>query len=179
MTAADLQALIASRRLALAWGEGSEMHADLAAAHLTLSEREEPDSEHERVLLERAVDATQAGLALAPADPRGWLQLGYLSALLSGPHRTSAEALLLSMRTGPYDAPGFLQMRLHLALLHWGLLDVAEREQVERQVSALWDSAPFAVVDLALDDDLLPLLVLALRGRPDAQQSLLDAVEQS
>jgi hypothetical protein len=81
------------------------------------------------------VDALRAGLALAPADPRGWVQLAYLLVLFDGDtSRQAARALLVSIRTGAFEAPGFLNRRLFWSLAHWSLFDDAERLQIGDQI---------------------------------------------
>ena len=52
------------------------------------------------------------------------MQLGYLLVLLDGePNRAAAEALLFSIRTGPFQAPDFLRRRLFWSLAHWEFYD--------------------------------------------------------
>src|SRR5262245_66569187 len=75
---AELLSLIASRELALSWVEDRETQAERATAIAKLAFQRAPEGAAREASLRRAVDALRAGLALAPADPRGWTQLAYL-----------------------------------------------------------------------------------------------------
>jgi hypothetical protein len=148
----ELLGLIASRELALSWVEDRETRDGLATALAELALRGEQRSASDSAMLERAVAATRAGLAVAPADPRDWMQLGYLLVLLEGDaNRAAAEALLASIRTGAFQAPDVLRTRLFWCLAHWMFYDREERRQVGDQIRLVWDVAPGALADLALD----------------------------
>jgi hypothetical protein len=129
-------------------------------------------------MLADAVEATRAGLALAPADPKDWMQLGYLLVLLEGdPNRSAAEALLMSMRTGPFQTPNFLRRRLFWSLAHLAFFDAAERQEVDEQIRLVWRVAPGALADLALDmpNSFAPI-ASALTQEPGARDRFLAAV---
>jgi hypothetical protein len=175
----ELHGLIASRELALAWIEAREAHDDLAAALALLASMREPESAAERELLERAVQETRTGLALAPADPRGWLQLAYLTTMLDRRSQQAVEALQFSILIGPYDSPEFLALRLDLALSHWALFDEAARRQLEEQVRLLWQEAPGEIALLALDEpDYFGPIASVLEGLAGAQQRLAGIVRE-
>ena len=149
---AELLGLIASRELALSWVEDRESHDERATALAELAFWGELKSADERTMLERAIGATRAGLAVAPADPRDWMQLAYLLVLLEGDtNRQAAEALLVSLRTGAFQAPDFLRRRLFWSLAHWAFYDEQERRQINDQIRLIWDVAPGVLADLALD----------------------------
>jgi hypothetical protein len=149
---ADLLGLIASRELAQSWVADRDTHDERATALAELAFRGEGQSAAERTMLEGAVAATRAGLALAPADPKDWMQFGYLLVLLEGdPNRGAAEALLVSIRTGAFQAPEFLRRRLFWSLAHWAFYDEGERRQINDQIRLVWRVAPGALADLALD----------------------------
>ena len=148
---AELLGLIASRELALAWVEDRETQDERGTALAELAFREESRSAAQRATLARAVRAIETGLAVAPAAPKDWMQLGYLLVLLEGdPNRRAAEALLISMRTGAFQAPDTLQRRLFWTLSHWAFYDDQERRLIEDQVRLAWQVAPGALADLAL-----------------------------
>jgi hypothetical protein len=131
----------------------------------------------ERALLERAIGATRAGLAAAPANPRDWLQLGYLLVLLAGdPNREPAQALLLSIRVGAFQAPDLLRRRLFWSLAHWTFYDQEERAWLGEQIRLAWRVAPGALADLALDaPEFLVPIVAALDGVAGAQEQFIAA----
>jgi hypothetical protein len=142
--------LIASRELALGWVEDRETHAERATALAKLAFQQAPESAAHTVKLKQAVDALRAGLALAPADPRGWMQLAYLLVLLEGDtSRKAAQALLVSIRTGAFLAPAFLNRRLFWSLAHWSFYDAAERRQIGDQIRLLWRITPGELTELA------------------------------
>jgi hypothetical protein len=175
---AELLGLIASRELALSWVGDRETHAELGTALAELAFREEPGVAAQKAALERAVQALQAGLAAAPASPKDWLQLGYLLVLLEGdPNRRAAEALLLSIRTGAFQAPEFLQRRLFWSLAHWAFYGPEERRQIGDQIRLAWRVAPGHLADLALQvPDFFDPIASALEQAPGARQQFVAAL---
>jgi hypothetical protein len=143
-----------------------------------LAFREEPQSAARSAMLERAVHATRAGLAVAPADPKDWMQLAYLLVLLEGDtSRAAAEALLMSMRTGAFAAPEFLNRRLFWSLAHWAFYAEEERGQVGDQVRLAWRVAPGALADLALDvPEFFAPIASSLENDPGAQEQFVAAL---
>ena len=173
----ELLGLVASRELALGWVEDREAHRELGTALAQLALQAPQDSEH-RALLERAVDALRAGLAVAPADPRHWMQLGHLLVVFEGDlNRPAAEALLFSMRVGAFQAPDLIRRRLFWALAHWSFYDDQERRQIADQIRLAWRAAPGEVADLALyGPELLGPIASALEEVPEARQQFLAAL---
>jgi hypothetical protein len=174
--ASDLYGLIASRELALRWLGSSPADGELAAALTVLAASKPPGSGQERELLERAIGATEAGLALGPADPRSWTRLAYLRTLLeAAPDRQAARALALSLKTGRYDRPDFLAQRLWLILLHWPVMPDAARALIGDQIRLIWQEAPDELVRLAREPGLTDQ-ILALAAAPELASQLLDAM---
>jgi hypothetical protein len=175
---AELRGLIASRELALAWVEDRESHDERATALAELAFRAGSLGAAEKAMLERAIAATRAGLALAPADPRDWMQLGYLLVLQDGdPSRAAAEALLFSMRVGPFQAPEVVRKRLFWALAHWPLYDEQEQRQIGEQIRLAWRTAPGALADLALyGPEFLAPIAAAFEEDPTAQRQFVGAL---
>lgn len=175
---AELLGLIASRELALGWVEDRETHDERGTALAELALRADSQSAVERAALERAIDATRAGLAVAPADPRDWMQLGYLLVLLEGDtNRRAAEALLMSLRTGAFQAPEFLQRRLFWSLAHWKFYDDRERRLVGHQIRLAWQAAPGALADLALrQPEFFAPIAAALETVPGAREPFVAAL---
>lgn len=175
---AKLLGVIASRELALDWVEDGESHQERGTALTMLAFREEPQSAARRDMLERAVQATRAGLALTPGDPKDWMQLGYLLVLLEGEtNRAAAEALLRSIRTAAFGAPGFLNRRLFWSLAHWTFYDEEARGQVGDQVRLAWRVAPGELADLALDvPEFFAPIASSLANVPGAQEQLVAAL---
>jgi hypothetical protein len=175
---AELLGLIASRELALGWVEDRETHDERGTALAELALRADTQSAIERATLERAVGATRAGLAVAPADPRDWMQLAYLLVLLEGDtNRKAAEALLMSLRTGAFQAPEFLQRRLFWSLAHWPFYDDRERRQIGDQIRLAWRAAPGALADLALrQPEFFAPIAAALETVPGARDKFVAAL---
>jgi hypothetical protein len=171
---AELLGLIASRELALLWVEDRESHDERGTALARLAFQEETSSAG----LEHAVAAIGAGLALAPAAPKDWLQLAYLLVLLEGdPNRKAAQALLMSIRTGGFQAPDLLQRRLFWSLAHWDLYDPQERRLIEEQIRLVWQLAPDQLTEMALQvPDFLAPIASALEQVPGARKQLAAAL---
>jgi hypothetical protein len=175
---AGLLGVIASRELALEWAADRETHDERGTALARLAFEEETESAAQRATLGRAVSSLRAGLALAPAAPKDWMQLGYLLVLLEGdPNRKAAEALLLSIRTGAFQAPEFLGRRLFWSLAHWAFFDDQEREAIGRQIRLAWEVAPGELADLALHvPDFFAPIAAALEEAPGAQRQFTAAL---
>jgi hypothetical protein len=175
---AELLALIASRELALGWVADRETHDQRATALAELAFRAASLSDAEKATLERAIEATRAGVALAPADPKDWMQLGYLLVLRDGdPNREAAEALLFSIRVGAFQAPDLIRRRLFWALAHWTFYDQQERRQIGDQIRLAWRAAPGALADLALyGPEFLAPIAAALEEDPTAHGQLVGAL---
>lgn len=175
---ASLVALMASRELALSWVEDRETHNERGTAWTSLAFRKEPQSAARRAALERAARAVRAGLAVAPADPRDWMQLGYLLVLLEGDaNRRAAEALLVSLRTGAFQPPDFLLRRLFWSLAHWAFYDEEERRQIGDQIRLAWRVAPGELADLALHvPEFFPPIAAALEQVPVARERFIAAL---
>jgi hypothetical protein len=175
---AELLALIASRELALGWVEDRETHDQRATALAELAFRAASLGAAEKATLERAIAATRAGLALAPADPRNWMQLGYLLVLLEGDvSPEAARAFLFSIRTGALQSPDFLRRRLFWMLAHWTFYDQEERRQIGAQIRLAWRVAPGGLADLALNDaEFLAPIASALEEDPTAHGRFVGAL---
>ena len=171
---AELLGLVASRELALGWVEDRETHDERATALARRAFEQEPQSATQRATLAQAVAALRAGLALGPAEPKGWMQLADLLVLLEGdPNRKAAEALLLSMRTGAYQTPDFLNRRLFWALAHWTFYDEGERRRIGDQIRLAWRLAPEELAELVLHvPDFRAPITAALEQVPGAPAQL-------
>ena len=148
-----------------------------AAADSLLALQREAGSPAERRLLTQAIAAVRESLRRAPAEPRGWMRLAQFQTLRDGPRRASAEALLLSLRTGPYERVDFLTLRLYLGLLHWDLYGAAERNRLRRQLELVWDEAPAEIMELAFDPEIAPALDAALRALRALRAPFVEALQ--
>jgi hypothetical protein len=174
---AELLSLIASRELAAGWVEDRETHAERATALAKLAFQEAPESAAQSATLKQAVAALRAALALAPADPRGWMQLAYLLVLLEGDtSRRAAQALLVSIRTGAFLAPDFLNRRLFWSLAHWSFYDDQERRQIGNQIRLVWRITPAELTELAREiPDFFAPIAAALEQ--EAREQFLSATD--
>jgi hypothetical protein len=175
---AELLGLIASRELALGWVEDREIHDQRGRALAELAFRADLQSAAETAMLERAVGATRAGLAVAPADPKDWMQLAYLLVLLEGDtNPKAAKALLASIRTGAFQAPDFLRRRLFWSLAHWTFYNAEERRQIGDHIRLVWRVAPGELADLALDvPAFFTPIASSLEKAPAAREQFIAAL---
>ena len=178
VSAAELLGMVASRELALSWVEDRETHNERGTALTGLAFREQLQSPGRNAMLERAVGAIRAGLAVAPGDPQDWMQLAYLLALLEGEtNRAAAAALLMSLRTGAFGAPEFLKRRLFWSLAHWTFYDEEARLQVGDQIRLVWRVAPGGLADLALyAPEFFTPIASALETPPGAREQFVAAL---
>lgn len=78
-------------------------------------------------------------LKLTPANPEGWLRLGYVSMLKDGMGKNSADYLLMSVMTGPYQQ-NIMARRLKLLMTMLPYIDSNEDiELIKQQIRYLWD----------------------------------------
>ena len=174
---AELLGLMASRELALSWVEDREIHNERGTALTSLAFEQTKDAAG-MAMLEGAVDAIRAGLAVAPADPKDWMQLGYLQVLLEGDiTREAAQAFLVAIRTGAFQDPDCLRRRLFWTLAHWTFYDAGERRRIGEHIRLAWRVAPGALADLALyDPKFLATTASALEEDPTAHRQFVAAL---
>jgi hypothetical protein len=175
---AELLSLIASRELALGWVEDRETHAERATALAKLAFQQAPESAAQTARLKQAADALRTALSLAPADPRGWMQLAYLLVLLQGDtSRKAAQGLLISIRTGAFLTPEFLNRRLFWSLAHWSFYDDEERRQIGDQIRLVWRITPGELTELAreIPDFFAPIAAALEQGAREQFLSATDA----
>ena len=141
----SLTRLAATRQRALAWTESGRLWVEFGVAALRLAEA---DRDTSGVGLRRAILALRWGLSLSPLDGAGWMWLAEAEHALNGPTRSSADAVVMSMRTAPYDKN--LQLpRIAHALLVWSHLDNAARRRFSVQVRMVQRRAPKRLATLA------------------------------
>jgi hypothetical protein len=168
----DRVALATAQELALAARPAGAHHAALAAATLRRIEQERPRDPAGHPLFPRAVRLTEEGLARAPADPRGWLQLAWLRTVADGPGEPAARALAMSLRTGATEASAILSARLRLLIANREHLDAATLAAIPDQIRRLWHGAPAEVVALAAHPAARRLVARALATEPGAVEAL-------
>jgi hypothetical protein len=172
VTPAELRALEASRRLALAWVPAARRHADRATALLALAHAQSPDDPTADPRFEEALAEIEAGLALGPADPVGWARLASLR-LLAGAPDGALAALRLSLATGAHVPAetrlGRIETGLALERLGQG---AALRLAIDGEIRLLWAQAPDLVRERAEADASL-LARLAVRERLSVVESPL------
>ena len=121
---AELHRLAESRRASLAWMRSGEALKTLGAAEAEFA------GSGEEAKRADAMSDLEKGLALAPADPAGWLRLAELRGT-SDPGMI--KALRLSIYTGARE-PGLLLRRLDLGLAAWPSLDEELRTLMRDQI---------------------------------------------
>jgi hypothetical protein len=133
-----------SREAALRAAERPAARKELGQAHLALGREGGAAAWHDAL----ATEHLRAGLARAPADPDAWSRLAYLRAAAGEP-RAAAEALDLSLRTGPYE-PGLALDRAAVGLALWDAAGPAARGRIGREFRHALALEPEAFARLAL-----------------------------
>lgn len=179
VAAAELLGLVASRELALGWVEDRETHDERATALARLAFDEEPRSAAQKAALERAAHGLRAGLAVAPGAPKDWMQLADLLVMIEGDaNREAAQALLASIRTGPFQAPDLFRRRLFWSLAHLAFYDDGERREIDEQVRLAWQISPDELLDLAyLVPEFAAPIGAALDPIPGAREQFVTVLD--
>ncbi|NYZ16398.1 hypothetical protein HL658_27975 [Azospirillum sp. RWY-5-1] len=141
--AADLDA-------AQRWAADGEAMGDRGFL-LVQQARATPPGPERGALLDRAAQATEAGLAAAPAQPSAWARLAWLH-VARGDRAAAIPALRLSLLTGPV-APALMASRLELGLELLSLMDPDTRGLLRRQVRLLWVVSPETVAAMSQKPD--------------------------
>jgi hypothetical protein len=115
-------------------------------------------------------DALRAGLAAAPADPRGWYELARLEHTASGATPTMAKALRLSVLTGPRE-PDLVLPRLELALPELAVFEGDDRALVREQIRLAWAEFPRGLALLANQRSLAAPIHEAIDRIPGAAEA--------
>lgn len=162
---------------ALAWHFTAEDSADLATLYFSAASHFPADHVLRADFLRRAVEHDRASLEHAPAQPYAWARLALALTNLEGDSDAARQALVQSLRRGPWQ-PGLAQLRAGMGLRHWWRLDPDTRALVRIQIRLAAELDPaglagvvptpalWAVVEEALLDE--PELLAALdkyRGR--------------
>lgn len=129
--------LLAARqglRLAAAWeDDDGATFVKLARVDLSLAAREHRAGGNPLPLVDETIAAARQGLALAPAQARGWLLLAEATLAKTGDPGAVAPLLIEAIRASPHDvwmAPN----RAELGLRAWPWLEPAARAMVAEQI---------------------------------------------
>lgn len=112
--------------------------------------------------LEKSERSTEQSVLMAPGNPHAWMRLAYLRYRLSGAESGAKEALLLSLRTGPYEQVLTLR-QIRYAIEMWSEFSEAEREEVRGTI--IW-------ADTIMHADLVKLA----QTHPNAQKVIISAL---
>ena len=97
--------------------------------------------EDRNAALDRGIAALRFGLARAPADAYGWLQLAQAIRMRHGPTPELNSVLRMSLETAPYEHRLVLP-RLEIAFSAWRALDADLRAALGPQMMRAVDTAP-------------------------------------
>lgn len=115
--------------------------------------------------LDRSIGALRSGLARAPADAYGWLQLAQAIRLRHGPTPELNAVLRMSLRAAPYEHRLVLP-RLEIAFSAWRALDEDLRRAFAPQMMRAVDTAPVDFVKATRRFFLLREVRTALAASP-------------
>lgn len=146
-----------SREAALPWLEDRRVRTDLAAIKLYEALKPGQTPEAAEQLVAEAKANLKAGLALAPIDPRAWLQWPNLRALQLGTAEDADTGIRMSVRSGPAEREIYIE-RAAFALVLWNDLSAETQDVMLDQFGEILKVSPlrFAALvhSLTLDDAL-------------------------
>lgn len=160
-----LEALVESRKLALAWVDSGRTWSDLALAQLLLAEPRNGGGKPRQELVDQALASLDLALRAAPANPHAWTRLAYADLLTRGPSRSVSAALAMSILTARYE-PDLMFARLELSLGAWRYFPLQDRDLVLDQVRLAWRRSPERLVELAKRTGEIAAIRVALAAAP-------------
>lgn len=120
-----------------------------------------------RALLKKAEYSAKKSLAWSPANSWLWYRLANIHFLSAPVSEKTAEALNLSIMTGPYEL-GHLFPRLALCLQLFPRFDEQDRFLLRSQVLIAWKKAPQLFIDkLTSGNDYMDKIRLLLHNQHD------------
>ena len=143
-----LEAIVSSRKKALAWSSLPKTSSDLALVKIIQSERLGLGVSGEPYLIE-AQALLEKSLTQNPVNPYAWLRLGYVRLLRDGPGPKAAEALRVSFLTGPHE-PRILLLRLRMSLVSMKYFKSEDINLIEHQIRFSWKKNQKETVRLAV-----------------------------
>lgn len=117
--------------------------------------------------LEALHEAYRSALVEAPARPYAWARLAYLERALGANPERVIQLLRQSIYVGPSE-PALALWRLRLAARLRPFWDDAFANLMPRQAAAAWRGPSRALVELALDRDMMDVVREGLRHSPEA-----------
>ncbi len=148
LTPGELLAARQDLRFSLAWEQSGTGATGLARVALSLAAREFRAGGDALPFVDEAFDAARRGLALGPAQARGWLLLSEATLAKTSDPGAMAGFLVEAMRASPHDlwlAPN----RAELGLRAWPWLDPAARQAVAEQIRLTATRWPDRLVQIA------------------------------
>lgn len=115
--------------------------------------------------LSRSIDSLRAGLARAPGDAYGWLQLAQALRLRDGATPDLDSALRMSLLTAPYEHR-LIVPRIEIAFSVWAALAPDLREAFGPQIVRAVDTAPVQLAQATRRFFALRQVREALAGSP-------------
>lgn len=161
-------------RAATRWVDSDELWWDLAQAYGAYAAQPGVLPKAAERHWREARRALERSLSLAPGNPWGWSQLAALESMTGGSRDRAAEALRLSLITGPYQ-PDLFHYRARLAFRLWDDLDGPTSAQLERQLVRAFQSEPTALTKLAVETGRVEVLRKSLKTLA-AETERLDAI---
>jgi hypothetical protein len=109
---------------ATAWEQSGQIFSDLGFLLLLQAAQRQADDPARLKLARRSAVAIETALALAPANPHGWLRLAYAETILHGPSPEVAAILAQALKIAPFLGE-LAPSRIELVLQNWQHLTMA------------------------------------------------------
>ncbi len=160
---AVLDAAREGAEVSLSWLEYDRTLLRLGAFELVEAGLAPPEAR--RAVLDRSLAALRAGLARAPADAYGWVQLAQALRMRRGPTPELNAVLGMSLRIAPYEHR-LVMPRLEIAFSAWRALDDTTRRALVPQLVRAVDTAPVELAKATRRFFLLREVRAALAASP-------------
>jgi hypothetical protein len=162
----ELKTLADAQETGQFWLADGRLRTDLGLAYLLLAEKLPRGDPNAGAYLQQAIEALEAGLARAPANPYAWARLTYAEALAKGWSRLAVSSLRLALITAPHE-PRLLWSRLRMVFLAWPDMSTEDREIVLQQVRFAWQVDRSELTQLAVELKQVNLVRAALLQAPE------------
>ena len=177
-TRGELKFYVETRKAALEWTDSGRLWTDLGLAYLQLAELAGYRSRAGRIYLTTSRRTVRRGLSLAPSNPFAWSRLAFLRLIGDGPSPGVADAVMMSILTGPHERR-LLESRIRYAVLLWDELSSEDRQLIKRQI--LWAERirRRALLKMArTDETAMRVISSALADHPDRLKRFEKALER-
>lgn len=166
----ELQKIAQDRHLAFESTGFGNYASDASYVYLISAARKGYFSQEGSEFLEKSYSSLVQSLEASPANPRGWLQLAYITMLLSQSPEQTNDYFKMSVKTGAHE-PLLVYYRLQLAMTLWPYFDEESKALVIDQIKTAWQWDQRRTLEFLKSDFARQLIKEHVTNWPDTSTS--------